>query len=47
MGNMSIIKRWTIRMRNYWRVFFFFFSKKQEWGREMGNYWSCSNGGCG
>ena len=30
MGNMSIIKRWRIRMRNYWRVFFFFFKKNMN-----------------
>ena len=30
MGNMSIVKRWRIRMRNYWRVFFFFFQKNKN-----------------
>ena len=35
MGNMSIIKRWRIRMRNYWSVFFFFF-KKTRMGKRDG-----------
>jgi hypothetical protein len=28
MGNMPIVKRWGIRIGNYWRGFFSFFPKK-------------------
>jgi hypothetical protein len=29
-------------MRNYWRVIFVNLPKKQGWGGEMANCWSCS-----
>ena len=35
MGNMLIVRRWRI-------IGEFFFSKKKEWVREIGNSWSCS-----
>jgi len=42
MDNMSIVRRWGIRIEKYWRGFFCFFSKEQGWEIEIENYWSCS-----
>ena len=38
MGDMPIVRRWRIRIENYWRVFFF---QKTSMGRGIGNYSLC------
>jgi len=37
--NLSIVRRWRIKMENHWRQFFWLFSRKQRWRREIENYW--------